>query len=267
MHLFTGRPEFQHFSRDHNATPRLHRRKRIDHGTQRLRIGIVAIVDDRDVTQLENLPALVGRRESQPARRRLPTAFSPRARPTATAASAFRMLCSPTSGKRACSRTAGDHHVKLRSLRAAAVHILRPHVGCGSRPVGDHLALEVAAELRNVFVVGIEHSRSAGGQRLNQFVLRPRNSSDRIKKLQMHGSNVGDHANLGLRDFRQRANLARMRHPHFDDRDVMLRFQFQEHERQAEMIIEVAFGLEHAKARTAERARWLPWSSSSPPNR
>ena len=45
--------------------PGLHRSQRIDHGMQRLRIGIVAIVDDRDVTQLENLPALVGRRESR----------------------------------------------------------------------------------------------------------------------------------------------------------------------------------------------------------
>ena len=65
----------------------------------------------------------------------------------------------------------------------------------------------------------------------------------------MYGSNVGHHADLRLRDFRQRANLAGVRHAHFDDRNVVLRFQLQEHERQAEMIIEVAFGLEHAEAR------------------
>ena len=41
----------------------LHRSERIDHGLQRFRIGIVAIVDDGDVTQLENLSALVGGRK------------------------------------------------------------------------------------------------------------------------------------------------------------------------------------------------------------
>ena len=61
MHFFARRTELQHFSRDHDATPRLHRSESVNHGAQRLRIGIVAIVDDGDVTQLENLSALVGR--------------------------------------------------------------------------------------------------------------------------------------------------------------------------------------------------------------
>ena len=91
--------------------------------------------------------------------------------------------------------------------------------------------------------------------------------ADGIEKLQVHGSDVGDHADLRPRDLRQRANFARMRHAHFDDRDVVLRFQLQEHERQSEMIIEVAFRFEHAEVCGENMRDRLLWSSSSLPNR
>ena len=53
----------------------------------------------------------------------------------------------------------------------------------------------------------------------------------------------------GCAIFAKRANLAGVRHAHLDDGDVVLGFQLQQHKRQAEMIVEVAFGLQHAVAR------------------
>ena len=60
MQCFSCRAKLEHLSGDHDAARRLHRSESVDHGLERLWIGIVAIVDDGDVTQLENLPALVG---------------------------------------------------------------------------------------------------------------------------------------------------------------------------------------------------------------
>ena len=65
------------------------RGQRVHHRVQRLRIGIVAIVDDRDVAQLDDLPALVGGRESRQRCDRLCEAHAPFAAATATAASAL----------------------------------------------------------------------------------------------------------------------------------------------------------------------------------
>ena len=115
-----------------------------------------------------------------------------------------------------------QHHVKLRALGAPALHILSSNVGYRAHSVGYNLAFEVAAELRNVFVIGIEHGDSSGGERLDELILRARNAGKRIKKLQVHGSDVGHNANVGPRDLRQRANFSGMRHPHFDDRDIVL---------------------------------------------
>src|ERR1017187_383471 len=126
--------------------------------------------------------------------------LSPRATPTATAARAFRMLCSPPPGP----------------------YVFGTHVGSGTHTVGRNLAFEVTPELRNVFIVGVEHCRSIGGKGFDQFVFRPRDAGERIEKLQVHGRDVRDYADLGLRDFRQRANLARMRHAHLDDGHVVL---------------------------------------------
>src|SRR6202008_4650638 len=52
MQCFTLRAKLEHLAGDHDAARRLHPRESIDHRSERLWIGIVAIVDDGDVTQL-----------------------------------------------------------------------------------------------------------------------------------------------------------------------------------------------------------------------
>ena len=142
----------------------------------------------------------------------------------------------------------GDH-VELRALRPAGLNILSADIrGCASS-VRDHLTLEVASELRDVFIVSVENGRPTVRKRFNQLVLRPGDAGERIEELQVYGSNVGDHADLWLRNLGQGANLTGVRHAHLDHGDVVFRFQLQQHEGQSEMIIEVAFGLEHSEPR------------------
>ena len=88
MQFLARRAQFQHFARDHDAPLGRHGGQRIHHGVQGCWIGIVAIVDDGDVTHLDDLPAFVCRGE----RRQRPTAsegLRPRSSPAATAASAL----------------------------------------------------------------------------------------------------------------------------------------------------------------------------------
>ena len=54
----------------------------------------------------------------------------------------------------------GDN-VEFCPISASRLHILGADVGGSGCPVFDDLDLEITAELRNVFVVGVEHSGSA----------------------------------------------------------------------------------------------------------
>ena len=40
-----------------------------------------------------------------------------------------------------------------------------------------------------------------------------------------------------------------MRHAHLDDSQIVLRLDFEQHQGKSEMIVEVAFGFQHAKSR------------------
>src|SRR3954466_1168675 len=63
----------------------------------------------------------------------------------------------------------------------------------------------------------------------------------------MDGSNVRHYANVGMSDLSQRRDLTRVRHPEFDDRDLVLGLELQQLQRQSKVIVEVSFRLHDAK--------------------
>ena len=79
----------------------------------------------------------------------------------------------------------------------------------------------------------------SGGEGLDQFVFSARNVSNGVEEFKMHRSYVGDHSGFRLSDLGQRCDLAGVRHAHFDDGDVVLGLELQEHQRQSEVIVEV----------------------------
>src|SRR5581483_2414320 len=156
MQFFRQRPEFEHLSRDHDSPLRIHRCQRVDHRVQRLRIRIVAIVHHRDVTQLENLPAFVGRSErcQRPYRfRRLhPTGKSHRHGSQRVQDVVF----ANEWKNRMRARFASDH-VELRTLSPARDNVFAANFGPALNAVLDYSAFEVAAELRNIFIICIQY--------------------------------------------------------------------------------------------------------------
>ena len=72
------------------------------------------------------------------------------------------MLWAPTSGSKTLLPATPDHQFEAGSLGSPRPNIFRADVGGGLSSVEHYFAFEVAPELGNVFVVGIEHSRTAG---------------------------------------------------------------------------------------------------------
>ncbi len=63
MQFLARWPKFQHLSRNHDSSFRRHRSQRIHHCIQGRWIGIVTIVDDRDVAHLDDRTAFVSRNQ------------------------------------------------------------------------------------------------------------------------------------------------------------------------------------------------------------
>ena len=120
--------------------------------------------------------------------------------------------------------TGRGNDIEAGALGSAGLDIFCANIGRRTRAVHDHFAFKAAAELRNVFVICVEDGGPAGGKRLDQFVLGAGDTRQGVEELQVNGSDVGDDADLGLRDFRQRPDFSGVRHAHLDDCNVMLRF-------------------------------------------
>ena len=102
------------------------------------------------------------------------------------------------------------------------------------------------AEAQHARIVGIQHGDArllADPQRLDQLALSERHAFDRIEGFHVRVSHVGNHADIRLGDGRQRANLARVIHAHFEDAHVRFVRQAQDRKRHAHVVIEVAHGL------------------------
>ena len=108
-------------------------------------------------------------------------------------------------------------------------------------------AVEIAAKLRNVGIIGVQDGDAARRQRRYQFIFRARHIGQAAEKFHVHRAHQRDYADLRLRDLCQRGDLAGMRHAHLDHSDVVLALQAQQLQRQAEVIVEIAFRLQDAK--------------------
>ncbi len=86
------------------------------------------------------------------------------------------------------------------------------------------------------------------GQRVHQLELGAGNAGLAVGKvLNVRRAHVGDHAPVGRGNQRQRGDLAGVVHAHLDHRDLVLRLQAQQLQRQAEAVVQIALGLEHVE--------------------
>ena len=145
--------------------------------------------------------------------------------------------------------TTGYDNVELRALGALGVNVSRTNVGANRGSILDDPAFEIAAEVRNVLIVGIEYGGATGGERFDELIFRAGNSGEGIEEFQMNRSYVRHHADIRLGDFGEGANFSGVRHSHLNDCQVVPGFELQQHQREAEMVVQIAFGLQDAELR------------------
>ena len=64
-----------------------------------------------------------------------------------------------------------------------------------------------------------------------------------FQKLQMAQADIGDHTGIRPRDFSQAVHFSEVADSHFQDRDLMLRAQAENGQRNSQFIVEISFCL------------------------
>src|SRR5581483_1998533 len=240
MQRLARRSEFQHLARHRDVALARHERERFRRCYQCLRTGIVAIVDDCNVAEVENLPPLVGGLE---AGQRFGNLCRRDASRHGDRCRRQHVMDVMSAQQGAGNRLANAicHQIKAGASSSEQLDVLRAYIGIRRESEKDALALEVAAKLRTVFVVSIQEGGAARSERRNQFEFCTRDAGDGIKILQMNRGYRRNYSVVRMCNSRQGGYLTRMRHPHFDDGDLVFWLQLQQSKRQSKMIVEVAF--------------------------
>ncbi len=101
------------------------------------------------------------------------------------------------------------NEIETRAFWPQHFDVFRAHVRRNACPTlqskHDDLALKVASELADIFIIGIQNGSTAMRKGLNQFIFRARDAGNRIETLQMYGSNICDHRLIGQGDTGQAA--------------------------------------------------------------
>src|SRR5438445_13670883 len=92
--------------------------------------------------------------------------------------------------------------------------VLCAHVSRRAKSIENDLPMKITPKLRNVFVICVQYSSSAGGQRFNQLVFCPRDIGEGVEELQMNRGNIRHHPNFRLGDFRLDRKSTRLNSSH-----------------------------------------------------
>ncbi|MNC85979.1 hypothetical protein D3C83_16060 [compost metagenome] len=123
--------------------------------------------------------------------------------------------------------------------------------GChGRRLLGPEIDLSPAsrqlAPQRCEAIIGVDDCDPVRLEFLEQFALGARNRFFGTQELHVRVPGVVDERHIGRGKPSQVANLFSVIHSHFDHRVAMLRLEFEQHQRHADVVVQVSPGGEHA---------------------
>src|SRR5438445_8534704 len=92
--------------------------------------------------------------------------------------------------------------------------VLGTHVSLSAKSIKHKFPMTITPKLRNVLVICVQYSSSAGGQRFNQLVFCPRDIGEGVEELQMNRGNIRHHPNFRLGDFQLDRKSTRLNSSH-----------------------------------------------------
>ena len=170
----------------------------MDHGAQRLGVGVIAVVDDRRARDVQDFSAAAvwlqcgdGRSAGSQGH----AGFEP----AGNGCERIGDVVAAEQGQRDGNFFFDRVHIEAHAFAAQFFNILRAEVSSRRSAEGDDAAVEVAAELRDVAIISIQKSGALRAvQAGDQFILCARDASDTIAEIFGMGvADVGDDTPVG----------------------------------------------------------------------
>ena len=209
---------------------------------QRRRARVVGVVDERHArAQPDDLAAVPCRTQRRGAFDDVVRAARRAGAPRRSRRARSCRLPSPSSGTRRSASPSGVRTcARVPSTPSSSIRALRGSSERARRAERDHAPGERrrARHHARVVSIGDEHGGRRGA--LEDLRLRVGNRFRRAEEPEMRVSDVRPHPHLGFGERHQPADLAGMVHPELHDRDVRPGAQFEQRERQPDVVVEIA---------------------------
>ena len=140
------------------------------------------------------------------------------------------------------------HKREAHTSEPAAVDSFGPDVRFVRQPVRDDVGARALSHGGHARVVGVEYRDAVRRQRFDEFGLRVGNRLDAPEPLHVGRTDVRDDADFRLGDVAQQRDLAARPHAHLQHRAAMPRRRLEQHQRKADLAVEVALVLQHVIA-------------------
>ena len=212
--------------------------------------GVVAVVEDGATADLHELRAMLGRLHACASPSRIEPSPTSSASATRAAAAAFDALCAPDErhvrAPRRRRRHARQVQARRQPRRPAARRRRTPHVGA---PSARGPKVSVARQRADV-----RRERGSSPDRPRRRRLERRRRSRALARATFSSvpscsrctpAMLTITADVGPRQLGRVRDLAEAAHAHLDDGVAMPVVQAAQRQRHAEVVVEVAFGLEH----------------------
>ena len=129
----------------------------------------------------------------------------------------------------------------------------RAHVGVRRLAEGDPPPGKARGAGHHAGVVGRAHEHVARARLLEHLGLGVGNGVHRREEAQVGVAHVGPHADVGLGDAHERADLSGVIHPQFHHRHIRPARQLHQRERQPDVVVQVPLVLHHPEPRGEQR--------------
>src|SRR6185312_9875899 len=136
-------------------------------------------------------------------------------------------------------------------------HVARREIGSGLEAERGNLRARHAAPQVGELVVGVDDGRRAGFETRDHLALGARRALETAEAFEVLRTGIRDETYGRPRDLHERRELTRMIRAHLDHGIAMLRFEPEERERHADVIVEVAARREARAGLRQDRRRHL----------
>ena len=246
MRLRAVVPELEHLAEDGDPAPGK-RREEVERGDDRIRGGVVGIIEDRHLAADDERGSMRRPGRSGQTGRDLVEREAGR---DPDRGGGQRVVHAMPAERRGRDRPplASDAQVEGHPVDAERAHVIGTDVGGRSEAIREDARPRVRAHPTDALVVGVQDGPAIRREGLDELALAGFDRVEGPGSRQVHATHGGDDPDRGLREPGQQRDLTGDVEAHLEDHGLVLGAKTKQREGQADLVVEVALAAQHRAA-------------------